>query len=48
MCIAYIINHNFYRYIFNQISSVITGAHLEKIFEQRRNYDLRRLLGSLI
>nr|CAG4639913.1 EOG090X03TW [Daphnia pulex] len=33
-------------YIFNQISSVITRAHLEKIFEQRRNYDLRRLLAG--
>lgn len=36
------------RYIFNQISSVITRTHLEKIFEQRRNYDLRRLLGNLL
>nr|CAG4650865.1 EOG090X03TW [Simocephalus serrulatus] len=33
-------------YIYNQISSVITKAHLEKIFEQRRNYDLRRLLAG--
>ncbi|XP_057369536.1 protein SAND-like [Daphnia carinata] len=33
-------------YIYNQISSVITRAHLEKIFEQRRNYDLRRLLAG--
>ncbi|KAI9559059.1 Vacuolar fusion protein MON1-like protein A [Daphnia sinensis] len=33
-------------YIFNQISSVITRTHLEKIFEQRRNYDLRRLLAG--
>ena len=35
-------------YIFNQISSVITKTQLERIFEQRRNYDLRRLLGKFI
>nr|CAG4647791.1 EOG090X03TW [Moina brachiata] len=33
-------------YIFNQIVSVITKAQLDRIFEQRRNYDLRRLLGG--
>jgi len=31
-------------YIYNQILSVLTSAQLNKIFEQRRNYDLRRML----
>jgi len=31
-------------YIYNQILSVLTAAQLDKIFETRRNYDLRRLL----
>nr|CAG4641586.1 EOG090X03TW [Eurycercus lamellatus] len=34
------------QYIFNQISSVITETQLERIFQQRRNYDLRRLLAG--
>jgi len=34
------------QYIFNQISSIITEAQLQRIFEQRRNYDLRRLLAG--
>ena len=35
-----------HRYIFNQISSILTGAQLHRIFEQRHNYDLRRLLAG--
>ena len=33
-------------YLYNQILSVITETQLERIFEQRRNYDLRRLLAG--
>jgi vacuolar fusion protein MON1 len=33
-------------YLFNQIISVLTMAQLTSIFEQRRNYDLRRMLGT--
>ncbi|EDV26624.1 uncharacterized protein TRIADDRAFT_22109 [Trichoplax adhaerens] len=33
-------------YVYHQILSVLTGAQLEKIFEQLRNYDLRKLLGG--
>ncbi|XP_048003391.1 protein SAND isoform X2 [Leguminivora glycinivorella] len=33
-------------YAFNQIVSVLTLTQLNKIFEQRRNYDLRRLLSG--
>ncbi|RUS16632.1 hypothetical protein BC937DRAFT_90978 [Endogone sp. FLAS-F59071] len=33
-------------YLYNQILSVLTGAQLTKIFEQRINFDLRRLLGG--
>ncbi|XP_047539295.1 protein SAND [Vanessa atalanta] len=33
-------------YAFNQIVSVLTLTQLNRIFEQRRNYDLRRLLSG--
>ncbi|CAG4968610.1 unnamed protein product [Parnassius apollo] len=33
-------------YAFNQIVSVLTLTQLNRIFEQRRNYDLRRLLAG--
>ncbi|KAK7102484.1 protein SAND-like [Littorina saxatilis] len=31
-------------YVYNQVISVLTHSSLNKIFKQRRNYDLRRLL----
>lgn len=34
-------------YVFNQITSVLTLTRLNKIYEQRRNYDLRRLLSGV-
>ncbi|CAG0894366.1 unnamed protein product, partial [Cyprideis torosa] len=33
-------------YVYNQLLSILSGAQLERIFERRRNYDLRRLLGG--
>nr|CAG4643847.1 EOG090X03TW [Lepidurus arcticus] len=33
-------------YVFNQIVSVLTASQLYRIFEQRHNYDLRRLLAG--
>ncbi|CAG8631021.1 8386_t:CDS:10 [Acaulospora morrowiae] len=33
-------------YLYNQILSVLTSTQLTKIFEQRINFDLRRLLGG--
>ncbi|VVD06029.1 unnamed protein product, partial [Leptidea sinapis] len=33
-------------YAFNQIVSILTLTQLNRIFEQRRNYDLRRLLAG--
>lgn len=33
-------------YVYNQIISVLTYTSLHKIFKQRRNYDLRRLLSG--
>ncbi|EDO39191.1 predicted protein, partial [Nematostella vectensis] len=33
-------------YVYNQILSVLTYSQLSKIMEQRRNYDLRRLLAG--
>ncbi|XP_052068147.1 vacuolar fusion protein MON1 homolog A-like [Mytilus californianus] len=33
-------------YIYNQILSVLTFTSLQKIFKQRRNYDLRRMLSG--
>lgn len=33
-------------YVYYQIVSVLTSAQLTRIFEQRRNYDLRRLLAG--
>lgn len=34
-------------YVFNQIASMLTLSRLVKIYEQRRNYDLRRLLTGV-
>lgn len=34
------------RYVYNQIVSVLTKTQLTRIYEQRRNYDLRRLLAG--
>ena len=34
-------------YLHNQIISVLTSAQLTRIFEQRVNFDLRRLLGGM-
>nr|XP_022913918.1 vacuolar fusion protein MON1 homolog A [Onthophagus taurus] len=34
-------------YVFNQITSVLTLTRLNKVYEQRRNYDLRRLLSGV-
>ncbi|XP_046481985.1 vacuolar fusion protein MON1 homolog [Neodiprion pinetum] len=31
-------------YVYNQIVSVLTQSHLTRVYEQRRNFDLRRLL----
>ncbi|CAI2178026.1 1425_t:CDS:10 [Funneliformis geosporum] len=33
-------------YLYNQILSVLTSTQLTKIYEQRMNFDLRRLLGG--
>ncbi|GIX70184.1 vacuolar fusion protein MON1 homolog A [Caerostris extrusa] len=33
-------------YVYNQIVSVLTMSNLNKIFEKRSNFDLRRLLGG--
>lgn len=32
------------RYVYNQIVSILTLVQLTKIFEERQNFDLRRLL----
>jgi vacuolar fusion protein MON1 len=32
--------------VYNQIVSVLTKTQLTRIYEQRRNYDLRRLLAG--
>jgi len=32
--------------VYNQIVSVLTSSQLTRIYEQRRNYDLRRLLAG--
>ncbi|KAJ8934547.1 hypothetical protein NQ314_013288 [Rhamnusium bicolor] len=34
-------------YVFNQITSMLTLTRLNKIYEQRQNYDLRRLLSGV-
>ncbi|CAH1980891.1 unnamed protein product [Acanthoscelides obtectus] len=34
-------------YVFNQITSILTLTRLKKIYEQRQNYDLRRLLTGV-
>lgn len=34
------------RYVFNQIVSILTLSTLTRIYEQRRNYDLRRMLAG--
>lgn len=36
----------FYRYVYNQVVSVLTLTRVTRIFEQRLNYDLRRLLAG--
>lgn len=36
-----------FRFVFNQIVSVLSLSQLTRIFEQRRNYDLRRLLSGV-
>ncbi|CAG8533827.1 3490_t:CDS:10, partial [Paraglomus brasilianum] len=33
-------------YLYNQIIYVVTSAHLTKVFEQRTNFDLRRLIAG--
>lgn len=35
-----------HRYIHNQIVSVLTASALTRMFEKRRNYDFRHLLGG--
>lgn len=35
-----------YSDIYNQILSTLTLSHMTKIFEQRKNFDLRRLLAG--
>lgn len=35
-----------HRYVYNQVISVVTLSRLTKIFEQKCNYDLRRLLSG--
>lgn len=41
----YIYNYSFtFRYVYNQILSVLTQSQLTRVYEQRRNFDLRRLL----
>lgn len=32
--------------VYNQILSTLTLSHMTKIFEQRKNFDLRRLLAG--
>lgn len=36
-----------FSYVFNQIVSVLTLTRLNKIYEQRQNYDFRRLLTGV-
>lgn len=36
----------FYREVYNQIISTLTLSHMSKIFEKRKNFDLRRLLAG--
>lgn len=38
--------NSFRRDVYNQILSVLTLSHMTKIFEQRKNFDLRRLLAG--
>lgn len=35
-----------YSDVYNQILSTLTLSHMNRIFEQRKNFDLRRLLGG--
>lgn len=35
-----------FSYVFNQITSILTLTRMNKIYEQRQNYDLRRLLSG--
>lgn len=34
------------RYVYNQIVSVLTQSQLTRVYDQRRNFDLRRLLSG--
>lgn len=34
----------YFRYVYNQIISVLTQSQLNRVYDQRRNFDLRRLL----
>lgn len=34
------------RYVYNQIISVLTQSQLNRVYDQRRNFDLRRLLSG--
>lgn len=34
------------RYVYNQIVSVLTQSQLNRVYDQRRNFDLRRLLSG--
>ena len=36
----------YFRLVYDLIVSVLTASHLSRIFEQRKNYDLRRLFGG--
>jgi len=36
----------FTRDVYNQILSILTYSHMTKIFERRKNFDLRRLLSG--
>lgn len=47
--IAMLTNGNFpffTRDVYNQILSILTYSHMTKIFERRKNFDLRRLLSG--
>lgn len=35
-----------FRYIYHQILSVVTQKHLTQIFEERKGYDLRRMIAG--
>lgn len=37
---------HFFSDVYNQILSTLTLSHMTKIFDQRKNFDLRRLLAG--